>query len=436
MKRLGLLAGGSVAVVLGGCPSDSPIDEETSMTTVDPQTTTAPGVTLTDGDDDGLTTTITDGATSMLPATDDGADSTTTPDDSATTSPPLPTTCGNNVLEGDEVCDLTQLDGQTCETLGHMGGNLACLLDCSDYNLLGCFICGNDILNDAEDCEGGVVPEDVTCETMGFAEGGIMQCGDDCLWDTSECQICGDGIQQGFESCDTADMGGETCASLGLMGGDLTCTPSCTYEFGGCDIAGVPFGNDTHYNGFSLMPGVLPCDDISGSGTTMNLSDDSNLVVPIGFPFSFYGTDYTDANVQSNGTIRFGDASYLSFGNECLPTAQATTNNTLFVLWDDLDPGNGGSQMYYETLGPAGNQRFVVQYDTQYYPSSDAIRIQAVFHESGQIEVCYPDITAAGHAGSVGASATLGIQQNSMNGFDYSCNMAAQDGLMLLYLPV
>ena len=423
--------------MLGGCPSDTPGDDGTSFTTLGPQTTTSPGVTITAGDD-GLTTTITDGATSMLPATDDGGDTTTTaPADSSTTAPPLPGTCGNNVVEGDEVCDLTQLNGETCESLGHMGGNLACLLDCSDYNLLGCFICGNEILNDAEDCEGGVVPEDVTCETMGFPEGGIMQCGDDCLWDTSECQICGDGIQQGFESCDTADMGGETCASLGLQGGQLGCTAGCTYDFAACDIAGMPFGGDTHYNGFSLSPGILPCDDISATGTNIGLTDDSNQVVPIGFTFSFYGVDYTDANVQSNGTLRFGDANYLSYTNSCLPTATANTNNTIFPFWDDLNPGNGGA-VRYETLGAAGNQRFVVQWDTPHYAGgADQIRFQVVLHEAGNIDVCYPDVTSVGDAGDQGAQATSGIQQNSMNGFEFSCDQPnLSDGLLLMYLPV
>lgn len=142
--------------------------------------------------------------------------------------------CGNNVIEGDEACDLAQLNGETCQSLGYQGGVLGCLLTCEDYNLLGCFICGNEVIDIAEDCEGGIVPEEVTCETLGY-EAGDLACGADCLWDTAECSICGDGIQQGPEDCDGIDFGGETCASIGFDEGDLGCNlTTCQFVYTGC----------------------------------------------------------------------------------------------------------------------------------------------------------------------------------------------------------
>ncbi|MCA9708216.1 MAG: hypothetical protein KDK70_20355 [Myxococcales bacterium] len=142
--------------------------------------------------------------------------------------------CNNNVIEGDEVCDLNQLNGETCASLGYQGGVLGCLLTCEDYNLLGCFICGNEVIDIAEDCEGGVVPEGVTCQSLGYQAGWIT-CGDDCLYDVSECSICGDGIQQGPEDCDGIDFGGQTCASIGFDGGNLGCNlAQCQYVYTGC----------------------------------------------------------------------------------------------------------------------------------------------------------------------------------------------------------
>ena len=32
-------------------------------------------------------------------------------------------TCGNNTVEGTEVCDGTDLGGETCETQGYLGGD-------------------------------------------------------------------------------------------------------------------------------------------------------------------------------------------------------------------------------------------------------------------------------------------------------------------------
>ena len=46
--------------------------------------------------------------------------------------------CGNNIIEGVEVCDGTALEGETCETQGYLSGSLACLSDCSGYDVSGC----------------------------------------------------------------------------------------------------------------------------------------------------------------------------------------------------------------------------------------------------------------------------------------------------------
>jgi hypothetical protein len=141
--------------------------------------------------------------------------------------------CGNNIIEGNEACDLAQINGETCEGLGFQGGQLGCLLTCEDYNILGCFICGNEVVDLAEDCEGTVI-EDISCEDLGY-EAGEIACGDDCLYDLSECSICGDGIQAGPENCDGLDYGGATCASIGFDGGTLGCNvAACGFIYAGC----------------------------------------------------------------------------------------------------------------------------------------------------------------------------------------------------------
>ena len=301
----------------------------------------------------------------------------------------------------------------------------------------GCYVCGNGEVEDAEDCDGSV-NSGVTCESLGF-EGGTVACGSDCFFDTSDCSTCSDGVVNGFEVCDGNDVGGETCASLGLGGGTLACTSGCTYDFTGCDIAGSEFGSDVGYTGYSLTPTTLPCDDISGSGVATNLSDDINVSVSIGFSFPFYGTAQTQANINSNGTLRFGDSTYLGFGNTCLPTSTTPNTNTLYVIWDDLNPGAGSGNVYYQTLGSAGDQRFVVQWDTANFggSTSDLMRFQVMlFEATGQIQVCYPDTINGGNSNDSGAESTVGIQRDSMTGFEFSCNTAsATDGTMLMYVP-
>ena len=173
---------GAPLLLLAACADDAvtPTDETAAQTetqTSDPST--------------GSSTSV-DPSTSVGPSTSSGPEpetsaTTVAVDDSTTAGPTTMTgpgttgevsVCGNNIIEGDESCDLAQVNGETCESLGYQGGQLGCLLTCEDYNLLGCFICGNEVIDIAEDCEGSV-PEEVDCESLGFQDG-FVTCGDDC----------------------------------------------------------------------------------------------------------------------------------------------------------------------------------------------------------------------------------------------------------------
>ena len=234
-----LVALACVPWALAGCPTEEvPVND-----------TGESGVASTSTDGGGTTDVATppaessDDGTPTPPATTDAAttEGDTTSNNDVTGSPTsgeeetgVPTVCGDNVIEGDEVCDLAQLGGETCESLGFQGGQLGCLLTCDEYNTLGCFVCGNEVVDIAEDCE-GTVPEEVTCETLGF-QAGEVTCGNDCLFDVSDCSICGDGVEQGPEQCDGIDLGGETCETLGFLSGTLGCNvPTCGFDYSGCE---------------------------------------------------------------------------------------------------------------------------------------------------------------------------------------------------------
>lgn len=46
--------------------------------------------------------------------------------------------------------------------------------------------------------------------------------------------VCGNGVREGREECDGDDLGGETCATLGLGTGTLTCRADCEFDRLGC----------------------------------------------------------------------------------------------------------------------------------------------------------------------------------------------------------
>ncbi len=289
----------SLPFAVGACPSTEPIDVDTTgpASTGDESTSTGPATTK--GEDSTSTGVVDSSSSSTAAPTTDPSTSSGVVDDSTGEV----AVCNNNVIEGDEVCDLSQVNGETCQSLGYQGGQLGCLLTCTDYNLLGCFICGNEVIDIAEDCEGEFVPEDVTCQSMGY-EAGTVTCGTDCLYDVSDCSICGDGIQAGPEQCDGIDFDGQTCASIGFDEGNLACNlASCTFNVSGC--SGGQYIQD-------FEAGVMPPEFTQGGNLPWVV--DNN--VPIAGGFSAHSGAITHNQTSSMSiTANFAAAGNITFSH-------------------------------------------------------------------------------------------------------------------------
>jgi gliding motility-associated-like protein len=98
------------------------------------------------------------------------------------------------------------------------------------------------------------------------------------------------------------------------------------------------------------------------------LSDDVwSGVINIGFPFNFYGTNYNQCLIGSNGLISFnlanagGYCSWSLSGTPLPTTSLATAFNTIMLAYQDMNPGAGGS-VKYQTIGTAPNRKFIVLY--------------------------------------------------------------------------
>lgn len=152
--------------------------------------------------------------------------------------------CGDGFInQVGESCDGSELAGQTCESFGLGAGTLSCSSDCT-FNTTGCAAapsCGDGVRNrPGEACDGTDLGGS-SCASFGFLRG-TLGCSSSCTFDTSACEgtpVCGDGvINRAAEQCDQADFGGETCSSLGLLGGTLGCRSNCTLETSGCTGTG------------------------------------------------------------------------------------------------------------------------------------------------------------------------------------------------------
>jgi len=147
--------------------------------------------------------------------------------------------CGDGFIDPAEECDGSNLQGQTCESLGHynLNGTLSCTATC-EYDRADCGgRCGDGVIEGerGEQCEGGNLGG-ATCESQGYA-GGSLTCDSACHLDTSTCESrCGDGVVTApHEDCEGDDLAGGTCQTQGFYTGTLRCGADCRYDTGDCD---------------------------------------------------------------------------------------------------------------------------------------------------------------------------------------------------------
>ncbi len=147
--------------------------------------------------------------------------------------------CGNSRIEGNEQCDLLNLNSYTCESRGYGSGTLKCTRKCT-FDTSKCVSkpkCGNGIVESGEQCDKTSLAGK-TCRTLGYSRGNLI-CSALCKFDTTGCvgytARCGNGIIDGNEQCDGTNLNLQTCQSKGYASGILRCNPSsCTFNTIGC----------------------------------------------------------------------------------------------------------------------------------------------------------------------------------------------------------
>lgn len=175
--------------------------------------------------------------------------------------------------------------------------------------------------------------------------------------------------------------------------------------------------------------------EITYTGTNTGLSGDDVGAGPfnLGFTFNYYGTNYTQAYVNINGTITFG-TSYNGYSNGAL--SSTGPNNTIYAFWDDLNT-NGAQNIYYATVGSAPNRKFVTQWTNIYFhgTSIQLGTFQIILYEgTNTIKLQYRDLLGGSRA--LGNSATVGIKKDSATYEQFSNETASlTQGQAILYTP-
>jgi len=170
---------------------------------------------------------------------------------------------------GDQICykvkcpkpiapipDQIVTDQFSSRTLSKFNSKLLCV-----PAVKGTAYCGDGTIDPSEDCDVTNLAG-ASCTSLGF-QPGTLACAAGCTFDTSGCPLnpppgtCGNGSIEGGESCDGVDLGGATCASAGFPhGGALGCNAVCAYDTSGCVRAFPATGQTTCWDATGAM---IPC---------------------------------------------------------------------------------------------------------------------------------------------------------------------------------
>lgn len=162
---------------------------------------------------------------------------------------------------------------------------------------------------------------------------------------------------------------------------------------------------------------------IDATTDTFLYQDDGITTLDLPFPFTFYGTTYTQIQASSNGNLQLGGANPF-FANGCLNEGPVVGMGDMIApFWDDLDLTSFG-YLEYDVVGDAPNRIFVLEWDDipRFGEPDDRVTFAVqLFEESQDILFLYEDVTLL--EGNNGSSATIGLQSEAQGvALQFGCN--------------
>jgi Zn-dependent M28 family amino/carboxypeptidase len=171
-------------------------------------------------------------------------------------------------------------------------------------------------------------------------------------------------FQADFDLDCTVSGGWRQTCSFSLMAGDPTLQPTGpdAYGYMAYESGDAPFGQP--YAWVEIDPGQ------GGPGTELDFTNgDQTLYVNLPFTLNYYGQEFSEISVNSNGWIACGHTTNTTYLNTNIPNPYGPSA-MIAGFWDDLQPNVTGSvSVYYDSLEGCAIVEF---YDVRHYNPSTA----------------------------------------------------------------
>ena len=189
-------------------------------------------------------------------------------------------------------------------------------------------------------------------------------------------------------------------------------------------------GETTSYD-VSAIPFAPPFPFIGGTAVSVNTDDVWSSIINIPFDFCFFGTDYNEMIIGSNGVVSFditsadttpGGFCQWSFEpGETIPEPVELFRTTIFGAYMDIDPSVGGSgTINFEVFGDAPCRTMVINFpDIPFFSCTNlSMTSQIVIYETTNVVEVYIEDRPDGCPTWNDGLAVIGIQnQDGTVGF-------------------
>jgi len=168
---------------------------------------------------------------------------------------------------------------------------------------------------------------------------------------------------------------------------EVTCEDSCL-TLVSPSIATVAAGG-TEYE-VEDIEYALPYPFNQGDVAIATGDDVYSPIIPLGFTFEFFGNNYTQCRISSNGWISFDIGETAGYNPNGTNPNQNLPNNSVMGIYSDLNPNTCGD-VRYSTYGTAPCREFVVTWNSvcQFSCTSQEVSAEVVLYEGTNVIEVY-----------------------------------------------